>query len=93
MSEEIRVSQQAIQTATSLLKGDLDDLCAFRLRPISGVLPVSGSADHDGRLAALVERSVCSFRDLLTSDAQAVSTLGGTIVGTDERLASAIEAS
>lgn len=93
MSEEIKVGRPAISAAADLLRQDMEAFCSFRLQPLFGVLPTRGSADHDGRLARLVEQATGSFADLVEADVATVETLGDAVAGADRRSAAAIETS
>ena len=59
MPQEIRICPQALGGIEQQLLGGIDDYCGFRLESLSASLPVSASADHDGRfpdtLAYIIE--------------------------------------
>ena len=91
MSGTIRIDKGALQRGGQLLVGDLDDFCSMRLLPLSGLLPVGGSADHDGRLTHALTGALESYRALVRSDAESLQGLGEAMSQADEAAATALK--
>ena len=72
--------------------GDLDDYCSLRLMSLSGLLPVGGSADHDGRLTHALAGALESYRALVSADAASLQGLGEAMSRADEAAAASLRA-
>ena len=92
MSGTIRIDKGALQRGSQLLMGDLDDFCSMRLMSLSGLLPVGGSADHDGRLTYALAGALESYRALVRSDAESLRGLGEAMSQADEAAATTFKA-
>ena len=92
MSGTIRINEGALQRGGQLLTGDLDDFCSMRLMPFSGLLPVGGSSDHDGRLTNALVDALESYRALVSADAESLQGLGQAMSQADEAAAASIGA-
>ena len=92
MSGTIRIDRGTLQGGSQLLLGDLDDFCSLRLMTLSGLLPVGGSADHDGRLTYALTGALESYRALVRSDAESLRGLGEAMSQADEDAAAAFKA-
>ena len=90
MGGTIRIDKGALQRGGQLLTGDLDDFCSMRLMSLSGLLPVGGSADHDGRLTYALTGALESYRELVRKDAASLRNLGEAMSRADEAAASSI---
>ena len=92
MSGTIRIDEGALQRGGQLLTGDLDDFCSMRLMSFSGLLPVGGSADHDGRLTNALVEALEAYRALVRADAESLQGLGRAMSCADEDAAASLKA-
>lgn len=90
MCGTIRVGEGAIQQGAQAVTSGVDDYCALQLATLSGVLPVSGSSDHDGRLTSTIRGALQSYASLMSADAASVRALGTSFVQTDAALAASM---
>lgn len=90
MGGTIKIDKDALQKGGQLLMGDLSDFCSMRLAPLSGPLPVGGSADHDGRLTYALVGALESYRAIVSEDAASLRGLGETMLRADEAAAASM---
>lgn len=90
MGGTIRIDKGGLQRGEQLLMGDLDDFCSLRLMSLSGLLPVGGSADHDGRLTSALMGTLESYRELIRRDAASLRGLGDAMSRADEAAATSM---
>lgn len=74
MGKEIKMSGLAASILSSQLQQEVDDYCSLKLQSLYGAVPVSGSSDHDGRIASMANDFLASFARVVGSD---VSTVQG----------------
>lgn len=89
MGARIRTDKLSVATARASLEHGVDAYCSFRLTPLSAALPVSGSADHDGRLRGCLEAALASYRAMMRGDVAALEETHDALAVTDAALAAA----
>lgn len=86
MPNEIRTSLGAAMNVGAMLWGGTSDCLSFRLRSLSAAVPVSASADHDGRLANMVVSSLENLTQLIEGDIALIRGIDSTLRKTDARI-------
>jgi len=92
MPQEIRICPQALGGIEQQLLGGIDDYCGFKLESLSASLPVSASADHDGRLAGIMESALSAFRTVIAQDDASIREMGEVFSASDRAIASKLGA-
>ena len=91
MTQEIRIRPEALGGVERQLWGGIDEYCGFRLESLSPSLPVSASADHDGRLVSLMESALAAFHTVISQDVSNVRGIGDSLASTDRIMAGKLE--
>ena len=85
MGNEIKTSGLATSILAAELKREVEDYCSLRLLAIYGAAPVTGSADHDGRITSLANEALASFARVVNADVATVQSVEAAFEGADKR--------
>ena len=86
LSEPIVVNDEAASKAASSFWRFSKGYQSFRMKELSGVVPVSGSAVHDS-VGASLKAAFEEWSDLMVSDAQDIESATLTFNDTDKEIA------
>ena len=84
--EPITVNDEAVCEASSSFIGFSEGYQSFRMKALSGDVPVSGSADHDS-VGNTLSTAFEAWSDLMLSDAQDIESTASTLNDADRAMA------